>query len=143
MAHLKPMEYSKMTNRRNFLNAGLALSMVPMTSLPAFAETTNLRSGTFEGRSNHVTTGGVSVFEKDGRVFVELAEDFSLDGGPDPRVAFGNNGKVDKATYLGTLVSLNGKQLYALPPTIENRNYSEVYIFCDVAGVPLGVASIK
>lgn len=132
-----------MTNRRKFLNAGLALTVAAMTSLPVFAETTNTRSGTFEGRSNHVTSGGVSVYEKDGRVFLELGENFSLDGGPDPRVAFGNNGKVDKATYLGALLSLNGKQVYALPPSVENRNYSEVYIFCEVADVPLGVAEIK
>ena len=74
---------------------------------------------------------------------LNLAEDFSLDGGPDPRVAFGNNGSVDKATYLGALVSLTGKQIYALPPSVENRNYSEIYIFCEVADVPLGIASIK
>ena len=35
------------------------------------------------------------------------------------------------------------KQRYAVPPTMKLESFNEVYIWCEVAGVPLGVASIK
>ena len=96
------------------------------------------QTGSFEGRSNHVTTGSVSII-KEGEIYiVELSEDFSLDNGPDPRVGFGKGGE-----YLGALQSLNGKQRYAVPRVWNALGYDELFIWCDVAKVPLGVASLK
>ena len=114
---------------------GLATSVAAMGTKTA--------SGSFEGRSNHITTGGVSLIEENGRYFVELADDFSLDGGPDPRVGFGKAGEYDHDGYLGALLSLNGKQRYAVPSVWDVSQWDEVYIWCEVAGVPLGVASLK
>ena len=51
-----------------------------------------LATGTFVGASDHITTGGVSVVSNDGVVQIVLADDFSLDGAPDPRVGLGNAG---------------------------------------------------
>ena len=110
---------------------------------PASAQSMMAKSsGIFEGRSNHVTTGSVKIIEEDGRTFVELGEDFSLDGGPDPRVGFGKDGEYKKDAYLGALLSLNGKQRYAVPATWVASDFNEIYIWCDVADVPLGVASL-
>ncbi|MCL6283507.1 DM13 domain-containing protein [Ruegeria sp. 2012CJ41-6] len=99
--------------------------------------------GSFEGRSNHETSGSVRVFKDGDRYIVELGEDFSLDGGPDPRVAFGKGGSYDPDTKLGALLHLTGKQQYAVPATWDVSAYDEVYIWCEVAGVPLGVAKIN
>ena len=110
---------------------------------PALAQSMMAKgAGTFEGRSNHVTSGSVKIIEEDGRTFVELGDDFSLDGGPDPRVAFGKDGTYAPDSKLGALLSLNGKQRYAVPATMDAAAFNEVYIWCDVAGVPLGVASV-
>jgi hypothetical protein len=135
-----------MINRRNFAGAAAMLGIASMTGLaasPVLAENMmTVASGMFEGRSNHVTSGAVKIIEEGGRTFVELGEDFSLDGGPDPRVALGKDGTYDPDTKLGALLSLTGKQTYALPSTLSAEGYNEVYIWCEVAGVPLGVAAI-
>lgn len=134
-----------MKNRRTFLKAAVAAAAASAVTVPTVAQAMgkSVASGTFVGKSNHVTTGGVSVVEEGGRYFVELADDFSLDSGPDPRVGFGNDGVYDKDAYLGALLNLSGKQRYAIPSTWNHKNFNEVYIWCEVASVPLGVASIK
>lgn len=127
---------------RSFLGA-LAL-VAAVAGGPALAqEMMTTASGTFEGRSNHVTTGSVKIVEEGGRTFVELGADFQLDGGPDPRVAFGKGGEYEQGTILGALLSLNGKQVYAVPPTWDVAEFDTVVIWCEVAGVPLGVAALN
>lgn len=132
-----------MTSRRTFLTAAAGVAASALVATPVLAMGKSVASGTFVGKSNHVTSGGVSIIEENGRYFVELADDFSLDGGPDPRVGFGKDGAYDPEAYLGALLSLNGKQRYAVPSTWNYTKFNEVYIWCEVASVPLGVASIN
>ena len=99
-------------------------------------------SGTFSGRSNHVTTGSVTLIEDGGAIYVELGEDFSLDGAPDPIVALGNDG-YNENLRLGALANLNGKQRYLVPGFINLDEVNEVWIWCGVASVALGVASLN
>ncbi len=132
-----------MINRRAILGATAALGAVATLGLTAISATAGSVSGTFRGQSNHVTSGQVKIIKEDGRYFVELGDDFSLDGGPDPRVAFGTDGTYDPDSKLGALLSLTGKQRYAIPAPWDHTKYNEVYIWCEVAGVALGVADIK
>ena len=136
-----------MINRRTMFKKFTALSVaavVGMSALPVSSQEMMITAaGTFEGRSNHETTGSVKVIEEGGRTFVELGADFSLDGGPDPHVAFGKDGVYNPDTLLGALLTLSGKQRYALPATMSSNDFNEVYIWCEVAGVPLGVASLN
>ncbi|MDA7963783.1 DM13 domain-containing protein [Ruegeria sp.] len=130
-----------MTRRSLFLSAaatGAALTLASTSPVLAGGH-----KGHFEGRSNHVNTGSVKLVKNGDRYIVELGEDFSLDGGPDPRVAFGKDGTYDPDSKLGALLHLTGKQSYAVPPTMDISGYNEVYIWCEVAGVPLGVAALK
>lgn len=130
-------------NRRTLFATGAVLAL-GFGTMPALAESMMTKgTGMFEGRSNHETSGSVKLIEEDGRTFVELGDDFSLDGGPDPRVAFGRNGEYDPETIMGALLNLTGKQRYAVPPTWSLSDVDQVYIWCEVAGVPLGVASLK
>lgn len=129
-----------MTRRSLFLNAAATGAALTLTS--ANVALAGGHGGHFEGRSNHVTTGSVKIVKDGDRYIVELGEDFSLDGGPDPRVALGKDGTYDPDTKLGALLSLTGKQSYAVPPTLDISKYNEVYIWCEVAGVPLGVAPL-
>ncbi|MBS9717672.1 DM13 domain-containing protein [Pseudohalocynthiibacter aestuariivivens] len=133
-----------MISKRNIINlfgAGATAIALSVTAMPALAGM-NGDSGTFIGQSNHVTTGGVSIVEEGGKFYVELADDFSLDGGPDPRVALGNNG-YDSDTLLGELRELTGTQRYEIPASVDISDYNQVFIWCEIAGVPLGVATLN
>lgn len=134
-------------NRRNFLGtAGMvgAAAVLGTTTAATAGSMKTVASGSFTGLSNHETSGGVKVYKKDGQYFVELGSDFSLDGGPDPRVGFGKGGKyLGQKGYLGALQNLKGKQVYAVPKPWGVSGFDQVYIWCEVAGVPLGVADIK
>ena len=130
-----------MMNRRSLLMAAAASGVALTVAAPTSALAAEAK-GKFEGRSNHETSGSVKLIKQDDRYIVELGRDFSLDGGPDPRVAFGKDGHYDPDTKLGALLKLTGKQRYAVPPTLDVSKFNEVYIWCEVAGVPLGVAAI-
>ncbi|MEM1129102.1 MAG: DM13 domain-containing protein [Pseudomonadota bacterium] len=100
--------------------------------------------GEFQGRSNHVTTGGVTVQKlDDGRTLIRLGADFSLDGAPDPVVGLGHQGRYDARTQAGPLRSLTGAQDYILPANVRSEAYGEVYIWCEQFSVPLGVAQVN
>ena len=112
-------------------------------AIPASADTV-ITSGTFTGASNHITTGGVSVVKtSDGKTVLILGSDFSLDGAPDPSVGFGKNGKFVSASDLGKLTSINGKQVFVVPASVNVEDFNEIYIWCEKFSVPLGVASIN
>ncbi len=131
-----------MINRRTFLSSAIALGTVAslgFSAAPAFA---GGRKGHFEGRSDHITTGKVKIVKDGDHYVVELGEDFSLDGAPDPRVGLGKDGKYDKDTDLGKLENLNGKQRYTIPASLDISGHNEVYIWCRKFNVPLGVATI-
>ncbi len=132
-----------MTRRSLFVKAAAAGAVLTLTSANAAVAGGAKKKGTFEGRSKHITSGSVKLVKNGDRYIVELGDDFSLDGGPDPRVAFGKDGSYDPDSKLGALLNLTGKQSYAVPPTMDVSGYNEVYIWCEVAGVPLGVASLN
>lgn len=128
-----------MTNRRHFLalTAGLAAASLAAATVPSFAGGSS-RSGSFSGRSNHVTTGQTQLSGNS----IVLQSNFSLDGAPDPRVGLGKNGKYDPKTDLGALKKLTGKQSYRVGGGIDVSDYNEVYIWCRKFNVPLGVAKL-
>ncbi len=97
--------------------------------------------GTFEGASNHVTTGHGSIFRSGGKWYVSLASDFTFDGAPDPKVALGNNGFVKDAT-LAPLSTNAGAQVYEIPATLDVGDFNEIWIWCEQFSVPLGVAKL-
>lgn len=114
----------------------------PTPSAEAPSTETVLATGTFEGRSDHVVTGGVDIVESDGRYLIKLAADFSLDNAPDPKVGLGNDG-YDPATKAGHLKALTGASTYEVPAGINIQEYNEVYIWCERFGVPLGLAQVQ
>ena len=108
----------------------------------AASPATVIASGTFEGRSGHVTSGGVSIIESGGKYYVQLANDFYLDGAPDPKVGLGYNG-YDPATKAGHLISSSGASSYEIPRNIDVQGYNEVYIWCEKFSVPIGMAPLQ
>ena len=119
----------------------LAGAAMMMSASMAFAG--GAGSGTFSGLSNHVTKGGVEVVKTDGGWEIHLKDSFWFDGAPDPRVGFGKGGKFVDPTDFEPLRKDAGAQVYKVPADINPEEFDEVYIWCEVANVPLGVASIK
>ena len=99
-------------------------------------------TGSFEGASDHVTTGSVQIVRTDSGYRAILSADFSLDGAPDPKVAFGKDGSVEGAIF-AKLESLTGEQVYTVPAALDPADYNEFYIWCERFAVPLGVAALN
>ena len=117
------------------------------TAEPTPAVTTDVAAdavstGTFTGASDHVTTGGVRLIGTTGSYQLVFANDFSLDGAPDPVVGFGQNGKYNPDTSLGALQNKTGAQTYTLPADFDPATNTEVYVWCDQFSVPLGIATL-
>lgn len=134
--------------------ATVALSgAVSITSTTAFAgetpatasvaENQTIASGRFEGRSDHITSGGVSIVKTATGYQLVLDADFELDGAPDPILGFGNNGEFVKSTKISSLNSKTGAQSYQLPEGFVPGQYTEAYVFCEKFSVPLGVATLN
>ncbi|WP_299153796.1 DM13 domain-containing protein [uncultured Tateyamaria sp.] len=128
-----------------FSTALIAITAATISFSPVLAgDHSSVASGTFTGASDHITTGGVQIIKTaDGGAVVILDTDFSLDGAPDPRVGFGNDGTYVDVTDLGELQQLTGLQIYIVPPTVNVDDFNEVYIWCKQFSVPLGVAGIS
>ena len=125
------------------LLAGLAAAVLAAPVQAGSAGSEVVGSGTFEGRSNHVTTGGVSILKTASGHVAVLEPDFSLDGAPAPTLGFGKSGKFDKASEFSELESKDGLQVYKLPANIDPAAYNEFYVWCAKFSVPLGVAKLE
>ena len=127
-------------------NATSSLATTPVKITYA-AETVSaeqvVASGVFEGRTDHVTSGNVTLEKTATGYQLVLAANFELDGAPDPIVGFGNNGKFSKSSKIGALINKSGAQTYQLPADFNPASFSEVYIFCEKFSVPLGVATLN
>lgn len=104
--------------------------------------TASIASGTFDGRSDHITTGRVTVEKTPSGYQLRFAGDFSLDGAPDPVVALGNGETYSVENKLGALKNITGAQTYALPASFKPGQFNEVYVWCEKFSVPLGVATL-
>lgn len=120
-------------------------------SAPASAEASSSKSytaksvsvGSFSGRSDHITTGTVTVEKTASGYQLVFADNFSLDGAPDPVVAYGNNETFTLPNKLGALKHKTGAQTYALPANFKPGEFSEVYVYCEKFSVQLGVAKLS
>lgn len=129
-----------MISRRFLLKAGATASVLAVAG-PVFAGGHG-RIGTFSGLNNHITTGRAELVKTDSGGTVELMDDFTFDGAPDPKVALGKDGKYDPATLSGLLTSNTGASSYTLPAGINPDDYNEVWIWCEKFNVGLGVAPL-
>ena len=100
-----------------------------------------IASGNFKGTNGHVTKGDIMVVEMNGGHVIKLGENFSLDGAPDPSVAFVANGK--NPVIISALKSNKGAQTYAVPDDLDPSDYDKFYIWCDQYSVSLGETKLK
>ena len=114
----------------------------PATIETAVNQVQTISAGNFSGRSDHVTTGQVSLERTASGYQLNFAADFFLDGAPDPVVAFGNGETFAVANKIGVLKNRTGAQVYTLPANFKPGQFSQVYVWCEQFSVPLGVADL-
>ncbi len=120
----------------------LALAVMLLIGAGATSLQAQSITGTFEGRSDHEVRGTVTIEPAGDHYQVVLGEDFFLDGAPDPKLAFGQDG-IAEDTIFEPLKQNTGSQTYDLPASIDPTKYNEFYIWCEQFSVPLGLASIQ
>ena len=125
-----------------FTHLLLTIFLVLAVSIAAQAASRIVATGEFEGRSDHVVSGGVTVLKTDTGYVVVLEPDFSLDGAPDPKLGFGKNGYKASAKF-SERRSEKGVQAYSISASIDPEEYDEVWVWCEKFDVPLGVAHLK
>ena len=108
---------------------------------PAAAEP--LGSGLFSGASGHATSGRVTVTKQNGQYVIDLGDDFSFDGAPDPYVSLGSGNKPIEGGLGAELGSNKGAQRYVISATAALDGATQVIIWCKKYAVPLGVAAIQ
>ena len=112
-----------------------------LSAQPAAAEP--LGSGRFSGASSHATSGSVTVTKQNGQYIIDLGDDFSFDGAPDPYVALGA-GNRPVAGGLGAVLGSNkGAQRYVIDAGPAVGGATQVIIWCKKYAVPLGIAAIQ
>ena len=148
-----------MTLNKNYLLTGLSILALSLTACSGGSDTAHkstnsapaaisqaskaVSSGTFSGRSDHITTGHVTLVKTGSGYALNFGSDFSLDGAPDPIVAVGNGETYTAANKIGALTNKTGAQSYALPANFSPANFSEVYVWCEKFNVALGVATLS
>ena len=123
------------------LLAGLGASFAGPAQADGHSEV--VASGSFEGRSDHVTTGGISILKTKAGYVAVLESDFSLDGAPAPTLGFGKDGKFDEKSEFTKLNNKTGLQVYAIPASVDPSSFNEFYVWCADFSVPLGVAKLS
>lgn len=115
--------------------SAMLLGLISAAGFPAFAQS----FGPFGGENGHLTTGTATIITEDGTHFVQLSDDFTFDGAPDPKLALGN-GSADPATIMADLASNTGAQRYALPAGVDPDDYTTLHVWCEEFTVSLGIA---
>jgi len=109
---------------------------------PAEAASTTNQSRGFTGKSGHKAQGTVALERSGDSWNVVFNADFDFDGAPAPIVALGKDG-YRKETMLGKLKANKGRQVYEIPDSLKLDEFNEVWLWCTMYDVPLGVAALS
>jgi hypothetical protein len=106
------------------------------------------RSGQFQG-IRHTVVGEAKLIEQNGQFYVELGPNFKTDAGPDLKVVLHNRNPVGAKLqaqdyqFLAPLTQAQGTQRYAIPSTVDVRQYGSVVIWCEAYNVTFGFAPLS
>ena len=85
----------------------------------------------------------MTIAKQGGQYVIELGDDFSFDGAPDPYVSLGTGNKPLTGGLGSALATNKGAQRYVIDATAELGGATQVIIWCKKYAVPLGVAAIQ
>jgi hypothetical protein len=100
--------------------------------------------GMFAGAHDHRVSGSYAIVDKDGRRTLALADDFVLDGAPDPYIVLSADemGSGGKQLNLGALKRKKGASSFTIPSGTDLAQYSRVLVWCKKYNVTLGTAAL-
>jgi pentapeptide MXKDX repeat protein len=100
--------------------------------------------GIFGGAHGHKVSGSYTVTTVNGHEAVQLGEDFSLDGAPDPYVVLSEDeaGSGAHVLNLGALKRRKGSSTFAIPAGTDLAAFHHVLIWCKKFNVTLGLAAL-
>lgn len=136
--------------------AGDLISPRPAVAIaPEYQMAAAVRSGTFVS-GEHPTRGSVQVVEEGGRQYLEFADNFGTNEGPDLFVILHRSDDVIGSTQapvhsinegdyvlVEPLKAASGAQRYAIPAGIDAGDYGSVAIWCREFNATFGAASLK
>ena len=100
--------------------------------------------GSFTGANDHTVSGNYEIAEKDGKLWLMLQDDFSLDKAPDPYIVLSSTGKGSGqgTVNLGALKKQKGASVFEIKGVKDVKAYSQVLVWCKKYNVTLGQASL-
>ncbi|UOA25545.1 hypothetical protein [Pseudosulfitobacter sp. DSM 107133] len=123
--------------RRMIFNALVLGALLP--ALPAFAQDTLGREGTFHGHNGASASGDVVVTDAG----ISLMRNFKLQGAENAHVGLGSNGVVAVETDMGALQATEGSQDYPAGQSYNVSDYNEVWIWNPSDNSALAVAKLN
>ena len=108
----------------------------------AIDEGETILKGTFQGKSDHKTSGKVLINKTSKGHLLILEADFEFDGAPDPNLAFGKGG-YKKETAFSLLKKNKGRQVYKIPDSIDPTEFDEAWLWCKKFNVALGMTKLS
>ncbi|MDH5569131.1 MAG: DM13 domain-containing protein [Nitrosopumilus sp.] len=100
-----------------------------------------IKTGTFEGLSDHQAQGIAKILEINGESFLRF-EEFDVTNGPDLRVYLTPSGDIHDGIHLDKLKGSKGNQNYSLDD-IDTDVYNTVVIYCQPFGAYFGQAELN
>jgi hypothetical protein len=100
-----------------------------------------LRKGRINGVGSYRAQGDVQIVRVGNVTKIQLGQNFSFSGAPDPKLGFGNNG-FQRGTLFAKLARNSGTQEYVVPANVDLGKHNEVWIWCERFNVALAVAKL-
>jgi hypothetical protein len=100
--------------------------------------------GGFTGANDHAVSGSYEIAEKDGKLWLMLQDDFSLDKAPDPYIVLSSTGKGSGqgTLNLGALKKQKGASVFEIVGLKDVKGYSQVLVWCKKYNINLGQAPL-
>ncbi len=98
---------------------------------------------------NYMTSGSAFLQKNGDQYYAAFEQDFKTPNGPDLRVYLTrNSGPTQRSDIktgidLGALQSLNGEQVYTIPPGTKIEDFHSISIHCKAFNVPWSYAALK
>ena len=100
-----------------------------------------LRRGRLNGVGSYRAQGDVQIVRVGNVTKMQLGQNFSFSGAPDPKLGFGNNG-FQRGTLFTKLARNSGTQEYVVPANVDLSKHNEVWIWCERFNVALAMAKL-
>lgn len=112
----------------------------PETVVPQGAAPTH--RGVLIGKSDHDTTGALSVYRTESADLIVFEGDFRMSPVAGTLVALGRDG-VRPGAIVAKLLRQSGHQVYIVPTDLRSSGFNEIWLWDPAGDRPLGLARLR